>query len=265
MRLLSPRAGWRSRVDSDRPPSARSSARQHVEALASLTSWQAAKRDRFARVRRAIWFNVLTSTGESWSTAFTNGTCVANFWCWFEAHDASARGPVAGTADHEAGDRDLEVAIDRRARSRAGTIVCRVCCSRGLSSPPSREHVGSGYRMSILVNTNTKVITQGMTGETGTFHTQQALAYGTQMVGGVTPGKGGHDAHRPAGVQHRRRSGREDRRRRVGGLRPAALRRGFDPRGDRRRGAADRVHHRGHSGARHGPRQARAVGLASRG
>jgi succinyl-CoA synthetase alpha subunit len=45
--------------------------------------------------------------------------------------------------------------------------------------------------MSILVNSNTKVITQGMTGETGTFHTQQALAYGTKMVGGVTPGKGG--------------------------------------------------------------------------
>ncbi|WP_121116451.1 succinate--CoA ligase subunit alpha [Croceibacterium ferulae] len=45
--------------------------------------------------------------------------------------------------------------------------------------------------MSILVDKNTKVITQGMTGATGTFHTEQALAYGTQMVGGVTPGKGG--------------------------------------------------------------------------
>ena len=45
--------------------------------------------------------------------------------------------------------------------------------------------------MSILVNKSTRVITQGMTGETGTFHTEQALAYGTQMVGGVTPGKGG--------------------------------------------------------------------------
>ncbi len=45
--------------------------------------------------------------------------------------------------------------------------------------------------MSILVNKNTKVITQGMTGATGTFHTETALAYGTQMVGGVTPGKGG--------------------------------------------------------------------------
>ena len=45
--------------------------------------------------------------------------------------------------------------------------------------------------MSILVNKNTKVITQGMTGATGSFHTQAALEYGTQMVAGVTPGKGG--------------------------------------------------------------------------
>ncbi len=45
--------------------------------------------------------------------------------------------------------------------------------------------------MSILVNNDTKVITQGMTGDTGTFHTEQALEYGTRMVAGVTPGKGG--------------------------------------------------------------------------
>jgi succinyl-CoA synthetase alpha subunit len=45
--------------------------------------------------------------------------------------------------------------------------------------------------MSILVNSNTKVITQGMTGNTGSFHTQAALDYGTKMVAGVTPGKGG--------------------------------------------------------------------------
>ncbi|WOK35594.1 succinate--CoA ligase subunit alpha [Sphingomonas sp. C3-2] len=45
--------------------------------------------------------------------------------------------------------------------------------------------------MSILVNANTKVITQGFTGAQGTFHSEQALAYGTKVVGGVTPGKGG--------------------------------------------------------------------------
>ena len=45
--------------------------------------------------------------------------------------------------------------------------------------------------MSILINKNTKVICQGLTGSQGTFHTNQAIQYGTKMVGGVTPGKGG--------------------------------------------------------------------------
>ncbi|MCB2136409.1 MAG: succinate--CoA ligase subunit alpha, partial [Rhodobacteraceae bacterium] len=47
--------------------------------------------------------------------------------------------------------------------------------------------------MAVLVDKNTRVICQGLTGSQGTFHSEQAIAYGTQMVGGVTPGKGGQD------------------------------------------------------------------------
>src|ERR1700689_907865 len=48
--------------------------------------------------------------------------------------------------------------------------------------------------MSILIDQNTKVIVQGITGRDGSFHAKQMLEYGTKVVGGVTPGKGGQEA-----------------------------------------------------------------------
>ena len=54
--------------------------------------------------------------------------------------------------------------------------------------PPVSSLQSPAIPMSILVNKNTRVICQGFTGKQGTFHSEQCLAYGTKLVGGVTPG-----------------------------------------------------------------------------
>lgn len=58
-------------------------------------------------------------------------------------------------------------------------------------APPFEEFTDQGNRLSILVNKDTRVVVQGITGKEGSFHTGQMIAYGTKIVAGVTPGKGG--------------------------------------------------------------------------
>jgi hypothetical protein len=115
--------------------------------------------------------------------------------------------------------------------------------------------------MSILVDRNSKVICQGFTGRQGSFHSEQCIEYGTQMVGGVTPGRGGekhlglpvfdtvHDAVAEAGAD-------------VSMIYvPAPYAADAILEAGRRRHQARGVHHRGHPGARHGQGQGRAQGL----
>src|SRR6476661_63342 len=60
-----------------------------------------------------------------------------------------------------------------------------------LKTLPSRSSTKASSTMSVLIDNNTKVICQGFTGKNGTFHSEAAVAYGTKMVGGTSPGKGG--------------------------------------------------------------------------
>ncbi len=75
--------------------------------------------------------------------------------------------------------------------------------------------------MSVLVNKNTKVLVQGFTGKNGTFHSEQAIAYGTQVVGGVTPGKGGSTHLNLPVFNTMKEAVRETRSRRFGDYVPA--------------------------------------------
>ena len=108
--------------------------------------------------------------------------------------------------------------------------------------------------MAVLIDKNTRLIVQGLTGREGTFHAKQCAAYGTNVVGGVTPGKGGTTHEGWPVFDTVARGGREDRRRRVADLRAAAVCRRRGHGGRRRRPRPRRLHHRGHPDARHDAR-----------
>ncbi len=99
----------------------------------------------------------------------------------------------------------------------------------------ARRAVELGGLMAILVDTETRLVVQGLTGSEGRFHGLRNRSHGTNVVAGVTPGKGGQDVDGHPGVRHGRRGGRRDRREHSDGLRAGAVRRGRDVRGDRRR------------------------------
>ena len=110
--------------------------------------------------------------------------------------------------------------------------------------------------MSILVNADTRVLVQGITGRIGRFHAEEMIDYGTNVVGGVTPGKGGEEPAGPADLQHGEGGGRRDAGRRVDRLRAAAVRRRLDHGGGRRRHPVLRLHHRRHPDPGHDAGQA---------
>src|SRR5881628_3614519 len=79
-----------------------------------------------------------------------------------------------------------------RGRPAARTASWGEASEGGRSPPPSEGGgAGAGRHMSILVDSSTRVVVQGITGREGTFHALRCKEYGTRVVGGVTPGKGG--------------------------------------------------------------------------
>ena len=101
--------------------------------------------------------------------------------------------------------------------------------------------------MAVLVNKDFQFIVQGITGREALNFTRECLEYGSKIVGGVTPGKGGRDVYGVPGLRHRARDHGQTAGRRHGDHRALGVhrRRGF--RGDRRRHQAARDHHRRHA------------------
>ena len=128
------------------------------------------------------------------------------------------------------------------------------------------DQAGRGGGVSILIDKDTRLVVQGITGRDGSFHTKQMIEYGTKVVAGVTPGKGGQRFESTVPVFDTvAEAVARGRRQHLGHLRAAGRRRRRHLRGGRRRHHAGRVHHRGRAGARDDPGHALRAGARARG
>ena len=112
--------------------------------------------------------------------------------------------------------------------------------------------------MSVLVDRNTRVIVQGLTGREGSFHAQQMIDYGTKVVAGVTPGKGGTSMSACPCSTPSPKPSRETGANASRDFRSAAICGGCDSGSHRCGFAARHLHHGRHPGARYGARRGRA-------
>ena len=167
--------------------------------------------------------------------------------------DEVARGLIEARAQQE---RDVPMVVrivghergGGRPAARGGPVRDRRRRStRRPPRPSARARARQRARMSILVGRETRLLVQGITGREGEFHARAMLEYGTRIVAGVTPGKGGQTRarRRGPGVRHGRRGGPRDRRRHLLHLRPGRRRAGRGHGGRRRRHRDDLLHHRG--------------------
>ena len=147
---------------------------------------------------------------------------------------------VAGRAGTRAGGRG--------ARARAARRPHR---GRRVRRPQDPAQRAEGPRlMAIIVDRDTKLVVQGLTGSEGSFHGLRNKRYGTQVVAGVTPGQGRPGRRGHPRLRHGRRRDRGDGREHDDGLRPGPLRRRRDLRGGRRGNRHRDLHRRGPAGAR---------------
>ena len=124
---------------------------------------------------------------------------------------------------------------------------------------------GRKGRVSIFIDKNTTLVVQGITGRDGSFHTKQMIEYGTQVVAGVTPGKGGQKFEDTVPIFNTvAEAVQRDRREHDRHLRAAAVRRRCDHGSGGRRHRAHRLHHRRRAGARHDARLSVREGAAAR-